>query len=182
MKKILLITTLSLGVLFTANAQVEDEISGPRLETTGALPITQGNWMAGGSIANLDYNFEIESFNFNLNPKLGYFVADNLALGAAIGLFIQSVNDETSTTFNIGPFARYYFGEPSPASKFYGGINVGLSASEGADVGLGLEAGYSHWLSRNVAIEGGPYYQHIGDSNSLGLAVGFQIYLPSRNR
>jgi len=58
-----------------------------------------------------------KTFNFGINPKCGYFIADNLMIGLGLGYNMQSVkttdviNDEeklTTTAFNVGPFIRYY--------------------------------------------------------------------------
>lgn len=189
MKKIFLITllvSLVLGAFLPAKSQVRGKRETPRIEkpriasSMDDSPVLKGNYMAGGSVANLDYNFETRGFGLNLNPKAGYFVADLLAAGATFDLNIKSVSDKTSAAFSIGPFVRYYFRDIGDAGKLYGELNAGFSAAKGADVGLGLEAGYSHWINRSVAIEAGPYYKHVGNSNSIGAKVGFQIFLAGR--
>jgi outer membrane protein len=74
-----------------------------------------GNMMAGGS-----FKYTSTSFNGGDNkenelifaPSFGYFIADNFAIGGEIGIssFSEDVGAENvkSSTFAIGPFARYY--------------------------------------------------------------------------
>ena len=53
--------------------------------------------------------------SFNLLPKVGYFVIDNLALGLDISIGYsntksgESDNKYETTMFSVGPFIRYYF-------------------------------------------------------------------------
>lgn len=57
-----------------------------------------------------------KTFNFGINPKVGYFVSDNFSIGLGIGFDMQSVktkngnNEEkvTTSSFYVGPGARYY--------------------------------------------------------------------------
>lgn len=54
--------------------------------------------------------------NFNLNPKIGYFAADNLLLGIDMGLGFSSLiyeeedyeSKDKGTFMSVGPFVRYY--------------------------------------------------------------------------
>ncbi len=49
---------------------------------------------------------------FNLSPRVGYFIAKNLAAGLDINLSLMSMgtgnNNETTSLLGIGPFLRYY--------------------------------------------------------------------------
>jgi hypothetical protein len=57
--------------------------------------------------------------SINLLPKVGYFVADNFAIGLDLNIALSSTkygednNKYTQTLFNVGPFVRYYI----PTSK-----------------------------------------------------------------
>jgi len=74
MKKFTFLFVL-LGAL-TINAQAQRVETTPQTSASvGLEPIRQGNWMVGGSIGNIDYSFEGDQFNINLNPRAGYFVA-----------------------------------------------------------------------------------------------------------
>ena len=77
---------------------------------------TQGSMMVGGTLSlgkstpqdDGDYQYSSTTFS----PSFGYFVMDNLAVGA--NLVIQSETSKNPTTKNVesaigfGPFARYY--------------------------------------------------------------------------
>jgi len=60
--------------------------------------------------------------NFNLSPKIGYFVIDNLAIGLDLNVAYMKYKEggsdpdtEKITMFTAGPFVRYYI----PAGKAY---------------------------------------------------------------
>jgi len=60
-----------------------------------------------------------KTFSINLSPKVGYFVADNMALGLDVNMAVSNEKDgENSAKYNqtlfcAGPFVRYYI----PTSK-----------------------------------------------------------------
>ena len=91
--------------------------------------ISQGNFLAGGSFS-LDFGTERNTFQNNnttvttersyreiiFNPRIGYFLTENLALGLGFDISSRASerpnngnveNDFTST--GVGVFARYYF-------------------------------------------------------------------------
>lgn len=195
-KQLLLIVSFFVMGAYSASAQVSPERSLPQTsERVGATPIQAGNWIVGGSIGSLGYNFSSESFNLNLNPKMGYFVMDNIAvgLGAIVGLSTMKNNDDV-WSYGVVPFARYYFPEgASVTGRFFGEVEAGISGSTGAsDASFlgGVKAGYAHFVTNSVAIEGtlGYTYSKANISSGsavtgLGIGLGFQIYLPGgRNR
>jgi outer membrane protein len=141
---------------------------------------------------------------FSLSPNFGYFVIDNLAVGANLGLSMSSYKPEgfdgksTGTSLTFGPFVRYYF----PMKIFLqGSVGIGTMKSKddfGGDVdeekfslfGTQLGAGYAIMLNDNVALEpmvgfqslaqknkttGEPEYKNV--DSGLFLRLGFQIYL-----
>ncbi len=76
----------------------------------------------GFSTYKEDGDVESKMSFFNLQPKAGYFVMDNLAVG--LNIFFSTYKykdpDESSNYYGVtaigaGPFARYYF----PQEKFY---------------------------------------------------------------
>lgn len=198
MKKQLLLTIVfcvAIGA-YSASAQVDPRSSLPQTsERVGITPIQAGNWIVGGSLGSLGYNFSSESFNLNLNPKLGYFVLDNVAVGvgAIVGLSTMQ-DDDNIWSYGLVPFARYYFPEgASVTGRFFGEVEAGVSgstfASDASFLG-GVKAGYAHFITNSVAIEGtlGYTYSKANISSGsaitgLGIGLGFQIYLPgARNR
>ncbi len=191
MKKFTLLMALIGGFTLTTQAQ--------RVETTpqtsanvGLEPIKQGNWMVGGSIGNIGYSFEGDQFNINLNPRAGYFITDGLAIGAQASLGFTAIKgDDNVYNYGISPFVRYYFpGGASASGRFFGQGDIGIAGSKpGSDVSLALGAnvGYAHFITQTVALEVMTGYNYSkanvnsgGGQSGLGLAVGFQIYLPGR--
>ena len=72
--------------------------------------------------------------SFNLLPKVGYFVIDNLAVGLDIGIGYSNTKSGESgykyetTMFSVGPFIRYYFQTKSvlpfiEADASFGGLH-----------------------------------------------------------
>lgn len=179
-----------------SNAQVSPDESLPQTsERVGTVPIQAGNWIVGGSLGSLGYNFSSESFNVSLNPRLGFFVMDNIAVGvgAVVGLSTLK-NSDNIWSYGVVPFARYYFPEgASVTGRFFGEVEAGISGSTGtSDASFlgGVKAGYAHFITNSVALEGTLGYTYSkANINSgsavtgLGIGLGFQIYLPGgRNR
>ncbi len=193
MKNLLLTLALTIGCLTYGSAQVNTV---PQYSAdVGMAPIKQGNWMVGGSIGSLGYSFEGESFNIAINPRAGYFISDGVAIGAQANLgFATESGSDNEWRYGIAPFVRYYFpGGASATGRFFGQGDIGIGGSSVGDavsLNLGLNAGYAHFISQTVALEvtAGYNYSKANISTSsdkqsgLGVALGFQIYLPGKNR
>lgn len=105
---------------------------------------------------------------FTIAPAVGYFVTENIAIGARLGFSTgteETAGIETKTNdFNGQVFGRYYW---TPASQFslFGEANVGFGSSkvevEGVDAGdssnFGVNVGFgvNYFLSSNWSIEAG---------------------------
>lgn len=178
------------------NAQ-DLNVTTPQTEAhVGNERLTKGNWMVGGSIGSLGYSFEAESFNINLEPRVGYFVADNFAIGLEAQLGFQSVKGEDNDNiwrYGISPFARYYFNEGSSSTgRFFGQGNLGIAGGNaGIDTSFafGVNAGYVHFVTRTVGLEAMVGYNYSKSTTAsavkqsgLGASVGFQIYLPGKTK
>jgi len=194
-KNLLLTLALSVGCLSYSTAQVEVKTVPQSSADVGMAPIRQGNWMIGGSVGSLGYSFEGESFNIQLNPRAGYFISDGIAIGAQANLGFTSGKDDNPNNwgYGISPFVRYYFpGGASATGRFFGQGDVGIGGSSAGDdvsLNLGANVGYAHFITQTVALEVMAGYNYSkaninasGTQNGLGLSVGFQIYLPGRNR
>lgn len=142
-----------------------------------------------------------KSTSISLDPRVGYFVIDNLALGAGISVstakYTNEVNDSESksTSFSFGPFARYYF---QPGIFGEGSVGFGSGKSEYTNgpvsntskystFNLGLGVGYAAFISDNVAIE--PLLKYVSYSEKpnggntktidagITLNIGITVYL-----
>ncbi|MCC9137423.1 hypothetical protein ACFSKU_08530 [Pontibacter silvestris] len=197
MKRLLLITSFIFAGVFGAIGQDLQDL--PRPQSTASVAgdaIQQGNWMVGASVGNIGFNFKSDRFDIEIDPRAGYFVSDNAAIGAEVQLGFSSYDGGEDFRYGITPFARYYFPEgAAPTHRWFGEILAGIGGSSTKDseddssvsAVYGLRAGYAHFVASNIALEGtlGYVRSHADievDESSAGLAVavGFQIYLPGR--
>jgi len=164
--------------------------------------IQQGNLMVGANLANLDIGLQNgASVEFNLTPRLGYFVKDNIALGGLVKLGVDyAKNRGTTVEYGIGAFGRYYLGDKryeilkhtrffGEANAGFGGTNTKVSGSDaittnGLDFGFG--PGVTYFITPNIGLEALAKYNltvGFGSSatvNRLSFEFGFQIYLPTK--
>ncbi|WP_018477877.1 hypothetical protein [Pontibacter roseus] len=196
MKRFLLIPFFLFFLVTGAFAQDVD-ISRP--QTTAPVAgdaIQQGNWLVGATIGSLGYNFKSETFQLAIEPRAGFFISDNAAIGAQAQLGLQFYDGGENFSYGLTPFARYYFPEgAAPTHRWFGEAVAGFAGSSLKDSDgdrifgsvLGLRAGYAHFVASHVALEGTLNYTRtsadisIGTATSgLSLGLGFQIYLPGR--
>lgn len=130
--------------------------------------IDKGVIMAGGS---LEFTSLKGNEVFTVNPTLGYFLADNAALGVSLTYSSISKFDQ----FYIGPFARYYtnfglFG--------HGGIQFthikDAEKENNFDFLLGL--GYAAFLNDNVALEPLFTVNFLDGDTYTRLGISLQVY------
>jgi hypothetical protein len=135
-----------------------------------------------------------------LSPNVGYFVADNVAVGVRLGFGADFVNifkrgQMTNPFGNMNVFGRYYFGI-SDKLKLPIELSTGFSAihNEGGAYpttmryGAALAGGVNLFLNKNIAFEAMLRYggstsivPNVGGyRGNLSLNLGFQIYLPSK--
>jgi hypothetical protein len=111
-----------------------------------------------------------KSIAFNLMPRVGYFIIDNLVVGADLLFGYYSEKDDedkwTETTIGIGPFVRYYY----PLEKIYPFAEVNVSFGTYKEKGdsydwkeglfnYGLGIGASIPLGEKVMLDGLLGYQ-----------------------
>lgn len=141
-------------------------------------------------------------FDIGISPKAGYFISDNLVVGAIANLGFskspESGEESTKTTvYGVQAFSRFYV-RPGEAElddvvstgRFFletnagiAGVNVtGGSTTNGFAFGFG--PGYSFFLNSNIALEASAKYNGLvggGNTNyqhSLGVNLGIQIFIP----
>ncbi|MBB3124943.1 outer membrane protein [Mesoflavibacter sabulilitoris] len=163
MKKLLFAAAL-VAFGFTANAQEEQTFGFAEGDV-----IVEGNL---GFNSENDKNTEIETSAFEFNPKVGYFLSDDLAVGVQLMLDTDKETDGMAdteiktTTLGAGVFARYYFLDLGKRFKTYGEFGVGFDSAKtevevpGVDVddfktngiGAGLGLGLNYFVKENIAI------------------------------
>lgn len=130
--------------------------------------IDKGTLMAGGT---LELTTKKQDNVFILNPTLGYFFADNIALGASVSY--SSITKLNS--FSVGPFARYYFNFGLFAHT---GLNFSHveSAERKNDFDFVFGAGYAAFLNDNVALEPLFTVNLLGGETYTRLGISLQVY------
>lgn len=138
----------------------------------------KGDWLVEGSVGGISFDSgdaeserdtltnksDFSSFSFDIYPKAGYFVTNDLAIGLGLGFsFSNSENSGYSpitgvktskymsdnVTLSLAPFLRYYLpANPTTKLRFYGQV----------------EGGFSTDLSRNSEYE---YYSNSGAISAL---------------
>ena len=143
------------------------------------------NFLVGG---NFLLNTPKNNTNIAFTPTVGYFLINNFALGANVNLSYSKSTAKT-TSFGVGPFARYYLGtlniRPFGEADFnFTTTNTKVGSVKTSDNGTNffLGAGLAAFINRNVAVEGLAGYSHSNYSHSAGsggfnLRIGFQVYL-----
>lgn len=140
---------------------------------------------------------------FSLQPQFGYFIIDNLAIGAGLNVSLSKykVDDgdfkSTSTVFLFEPMARYYLpqgiffqGQFGIGSGKYESGTGNMNEDEFTRSSFALGAGYAIFLNDNIAIEPIIGYGSEGDKdkttkvknvdNGLFIRIGVQAYLGNK--
>ena len=178
MKKYLLLAIVAMEIYSPAFSQTE-----------------KGGKMIGGNVylttsARQGSNY----LEFGLFPQLGFFLADNLALGPGFSFSASSSGDYRSLGYGLAPFARYYFGS-SLARPFLTG-SAGISGNRityqdnlqtNTATHFRVGPGVTYFLNEAVGLEGVLTYDisHFrGEpaSRTLNLHLGVQVFLPRRQR
>ena len=66
-----------------------------------------GSYIVGG---NVELNTARNDTKLALTPSVGYFIMDNFAVGANLSVDYRKIEGTKITTWGLGPFTRYYFG------------------------------------------------------------------------
>jgi len=135
----------------------------------------KGAVLLGGSIGLTSFSNDGDSdVVFSFAPAAGFFIIDDLAIGASLGI---TVTDGFSQ-FSVGPFARYYFLKALFAEA---GLNFASTKFEGFDsdssTNFGFGLGYSLFLNEGVAIEPGLAFNFGDGQTVIGLNIGVQAFL-----
>lgn len=156
MKKLSILALFVAGFVFT-NAQEE---------TTYGFG--QGDVFVEGNIgfnSTNDKNTDIKINSFEFNPKAGYFISEDFAVGVQLSIANETVDTSAAeakeNAFGAGAFARYYFLELGQRFKTYGEFGLGFisyksefgsieskASGFGAELGLGM----NYFVTENIAI------------------------------
>ena len=171
MKRIL-VTILLTAIFYSVNAQTE-----------------KGDWLVGGRV---DLNTAKSSSQIRFNPNAGAFVINNLAVGGNFAIDYAKSGDVKTTSFGIGPFARYYFTTSNAKPLLHTSFNYISSKVKGPGTSITnngfnfiAAGGVALFMNQNVALEILAGYSHtkykdFDGSGGFSLGIGFQVYLSKR--
>ncbi len=167
-----------------------------QLSFTLSAQTNKGSFLIGGdasytSSKNTVMGNETKQTQISINPTVGYFIIDNLVLGASLPLsFSQSrssgfQSDSKSSSITLGPLARYYvpIGKYSIFTevKYTLGLikvegptfdpisgSVIFLTNKGKDKILSFGLGTTYFINESIGIEVGAYYikQNVEYENS----------------
>lgn len=163
-------TLILLGSFFVVSAQIE-----------------KGTVMVGGSLSLKTGEGASE---FSLDPNIGFFVANNFAVGGHVKFSSRELGTTKVNEFGIGPFARYYFGVTNTKPFVVTELDylsstrkvAGLPNTTASGLGFLFGMGFAAFINDAVAVEGVTGYNYSKYKNTEGVSgfamrFGFQIYL-----
>jgi len=183
------------------------------LASTGVFAqFEQGTMLVGGNVgySGVTYKYKSGSTSTTVSktstisvmPQFGYFIMDNLAVGAGLNISSSTEKSEssdekyTSSSMQLTPFARYYFGNIFAIGQFGFGSSKDKQSGDGSTTeqkygvtSWAIGAGYAAMLNDNVAIEPSLLYgsqtEKLKDADPVQkdiysgfiINIAFQIYL-----
>jgi hypothetical protein len=145
-------------------------------QAASAQTVGSGAWMIGGSAGFSSTKVKGQDGSQTtilIDPTVGYFIANDLAVGAELGFLSQSFGGTTLTSTGLGPFVRYYVTNPIFIQAH---VSLDLS-SNGQDPTYGAAVGYSWFLNNGVAIEPAVFFNTGNNTTEIGLSIGVQAFL-----
>jgi outer membrane protein len=200
MRKVILSLTIATLVTISVNAQTE-----------------KGYWLLGGSALFSTNSETVEAdkltgTDFTIAPTAGYFIIDNLAVGAGIAYLTETSKSsspdnpysETTTmsvtSFAFGPFVRYYFLPIGKNAKLFANGTLGFGSGSQKENGQSIAstsstvwqiaAGPSFFLNKHTSVEvalsyGANTEKEDGEKateNTFQIEVGFQIHFKGNHK
>ncbi|MCX7547686.1 outer membrane beta-barrel protein [Xanthomarina sp. F1114] len=159
MKKIAIMAAVAVFGFANVNAQEDVSVYG----------FGEGDIFIEGNVgfnSSNDKNTEEKASGFNISPKAGYFLTDDLALGLDLSYASSKTKVAGTTTadvdgFGAGVFARYYFLDLGKRFKTYTELGAGYaSAKDKGGVfdekfdafGAGLDLGINYFVTEKIAL------------------------------
>ena len=112
---------LTLAVVAVMAVSASAQKGSMYIGTTGISFYNNDNALAGGNLASpfltgfaYNKNGDDKTTSFGLAPEFGYFIADNMVIGASLGFSYSSFDEDGAddklncTSFGIAPYFRYF--------------------------------------------------------------------------
>lgn len=162
--------------------------------------IPRGTYNIAGSVSFSSVSVEHSTNNqntFALSPQVGYFFANNISLSLLLQYTHNSVGDNSSNQWGLGPGVRYYFElenvHPFLGASFLYGKTTNSSDDTFTNTVFLISGGFDYFLNESVAIEAGlsysfeniklpdSYSYFISDldvsSNTIKVGVGINVFI-----
>jgi hypothetical protein len=152
--KLTFLISFCIGLTFSTSAQFSKGtiFVGPTVGTNSYQSASDDLDYSNGN--NLTRTASSKTYSFSVGPQIGVFVTDHLVLGGSINYSHSAKNTNTNTslvngnslvadsksntsTFNTGPFLRYYFFDKLTKNMFYTQLNGTLGTGSGHSSGNG---------------------------------------------
>ena len=145
---------------------------------------TSGQMMIGGTLSMSSINYKESNgsdySSLTFAPSFGYFVKDNLAIGATVSLGSSKSGtgpgQSKSSSFGVGPFVRFYKFTSSEQFAFFGNASItfGSSRSEtgntitdkSSNLTFAIAPGFAYFFNEHWAAELSITGLRIQNSNS----------------
>jgi hypothetical protein len=163
MKKLLLSLTAATVLALSAHAQTE-----------------KGTILLGGTASYQSTKSDADNAraaqNLRLVPNLGFFVADNLALGTGVGYNYSKTATASPVGQNesivVSPFGRYYVGSGAQF-KFFGQASVPMAFGTVKPVDVNGDSGDKVGTSTSIGVALSPGFAYF-PSSKVGIEFAFQ--------
>ncbi len=157
-----------------------------------AQTVNKNAWMLGGTMGFNSIKTEGNDTSeiwFNLSPNVGYYITNDLAIGARFSLFTYSYGGSVNYQVGVGPWARYYFINSlfAQAGMDFGsaGFDFFSFNADGGSTTIHIGIGYSWFLNNSVAIEPSLQYSIysadedglLADYTRFGFNIGVQAFI-----
>lgn len=109
--------------------------------------IAAGKYMIGG---NANFGSAGGTTTWGLNPSVGYFLTDDIALGANLNVF----DNGGGFAMNIGVAGRKYF-SVLENTYLYGHAGANIGVVGGGGFNLNIYPGVMYFFNERLAIDGG---------------------------
>ena len=151
----------------------------------------RGDWMVGG---NVRINTTESNKEVTIQPMAGYFFAKSFAAGSELKMSFSKFGGGKSTSWGIGPFARYYFNlnnssfKPLVHSSFtFESVTTRQNSVKNRNsvTSLFIGGGAAYFINENVALEAiagynRSKYENLDSQGGFAFRMGFQVHLLGR--
>lgn len=173
MKKLLFVAAIAAFGYTNVNAQEDDSTFGfseGDIFVEGNIGFNSSTDKDEVVIGGVTTSVETKTSGFDFNPKVGYLIADNFAVGVELGFGKSkeeagSVISQDVSSFGGGVFARYYFLELGKRFKTYSELGLGYATAKnkvptGTEtttetaniISAGLDLGANFFVTEKIAI------------------------------